>query len=286
MTAAEPWIRLGCFAGAFALVALAEALLPWRRPVARRRRWIANLGVLALGAVALRVVFPPATTGAAIGAAIWAEAAGFGLLRGLPGWIALPAAVLALDLAIYLQHRLFHAQPWLWRLHRMHHADTEFDATTGLRFHPLEMLASMAIKIGVVAALGAAPVAVLVFEVLLNATSIFSHGNMKLPAAVDGILRRLLVTPAMHRVHHSVLRAETDSNFGFCLAWWDRIFGTYRAVAAAGPDGITIGLPEFRRAEEQRLDRLLTQPFRTGEEQPAGPDHAGPPRTGRKPPWP
>ncbi|PZW43120.1 sterol desaturase/sphingolipid hydroxylase (fatty acid hydroxylase superfamily) [Humitalea rosea] len=258
MTAAEPYIRLGAFLGVLALVALAELLAPWRRPQARGRRWLANLGVLALDGLAVRLAFPAA----AIGAAFWAEAEGIGLLRGLPGWAAIPLAVLALDLAIYLQHRVFHAVPWLWRLHRMHHADTEIDATTGLRFHPGEILLSMAIKIAVVVALGAAPVAVLVFEVLLNATAMFSHGNLALPPALDRRLRRLLVTPAMHRVHHSVLRAETDSNFGFCLPWWDRLLGTYRAAPAAGPDGVTIGLPVFRGAEEQRLDRLLTQPFR------------------------
>jgi sterol desaturase/sphingolipid hydroxylase (fatty acid hydroxylase superfamily) len=173
-----------------------------------------------------------------------------------------PLAVVLLDLAIYAQHVVFHHVPALWRLHRMHHADTEFDATTGLRFHPLEILLSLGIKIAVVVALGAPAVAVLAFEILLNASSVFSHGNIALPRAVDAPLRGVLVTPDMHRVHHSVVRAETDSNYGFCLSWWDRLFGTYREAPEAGRDGVTIGLPAFRDPGEQRLDRLLTQPFR------------------------
>lgn len=256
--AQEPLIRLGVFALVFAAVALAEIFWPWRRPEARARRWAANIGVLLLDSLLVRVLFPVA----AVGAAIWAEGQGFGLLHGWPVWLALPVAVVALDLAIYLQHRVFHAVPWLWRLHRMHHADTEFDTTTGLRFHPGEILLSMVIKMAVVVALGAPAAAVVVFEVLLNATSLFNHGNLRLPPWLDAGVRRVLVTPDMHRVHHSVLRAETDSNFGFCLAWWDRLFGTYRAEAAAGRAAITIGLPLFREPSEQRLDRMLTQPFR------------------------
>lgn len=257
---AEPQIRLAAFLGVFALVAAAELLLPWRRPQRRARRWAANLGILAVDALLLRVLLP----GAAVGAALWAERQGIGLLRALalPAALAVPLAVLLLDLAIYWQHRVFHAVPALWRLHRVHHADTEFDATTGLRFHPLEILLSMLVKVAVAVALGAPAVAVLAFEVLLNATSLFSHGNLRLPPRLDAALRRVLVTPDMHRVHHSALRAETDSNFGFCVSWWDRLFGSYRARPAAGPDGLTIGLPVFRDPAEQRLDRLLTQPFR------------------------
>jgi sterol desaturase/sphingolipid hydroxylase (fatty acid hydroxylase superfamily) len=176
--------------------------------------------------------------------------------------VAVPAGVVLLDLAVYLQHRVFHAVPALWRLHRVHHADLELDATTGLRFHPIEILLSMAIKIAAVAALGAPAAAVLAFEVLLNAGALFSHANLALPRGLDAVLRAVLVTPAMHRVHHSVVRAETDSNFGFCLSWWDRLFGTYRAAPAAGPDRVTIGLEAFRDPAELRLDRLLTQPFR------------------------
>ena len=172
------------------------------------------------------------------------------------------AAVVLLDLAIYLQHVLFHAVPGLWRLHRMHHADLDFDVTTGLRFHPVEIILSMGLKLMVVVALGAPPLAVLVFEVLLNATAMFNHANLRLPAALDRVLRPLLVTPDMHRVHHSVVPRETNSNFGFNLALWDRLFGTYIAQPAAGHTAMTIGIPQFRDPAELRLDRLLTQPLR------------------------
>ena len=167
-----------------------------------------------------------------------------------------------MDFAIYLQHVLFHAVPALWRLHRMHHADLDIDVTTGARFHPIEILLSMGIKLGVVAALGIPAVAVLAFEVLLNATSMFNHTNMRIPAGVDRVLRWFVVTPDMHRVHHSILPRETNSNFGFNLPWWDRLFGTYKPQPAAGHDGMTIGIEQFRDARELRLDRMLAQPFR------------------------
>ncbi|MBW8271099.1 sterol desaturase family protein [Caldovatus aquaticus] len=263
LVAAEPLIRLAAFAGVLLLCAAGEALAPWRRPrLPRRARWPGNLGLVALDGLLLRVLFPTA----AIGAALVAEAQGTGLLRrlGAPGWLAVPAAVVLLDLAIYLQHRVFHAVPALWRLHRVHHADPELDATTGLRFHPIEILLSMAIKIAVVSALGAPAVAVLLFEVLLNAGALFSHANLALPGRLDAALRLVLVTPGMHRVHHSVVPAETDCNFGFCLSWWDRLFCTYRAAPAAGEERMTVGLAVFRDPAELRLDRLLTQPFRGG----------------------
>ncbi len=200
----------------------------------------------------------------AMGVALLAEARGWGLFNafGIPTWVAVPAGVILLDLAIYLQHVLFHAVPALWRLHRMHHADLEFDVTTGVRFHPVEILLSMVIKLGVVAALGAPALAVLTFEVLLNATSMFSHGNVSLPAGLDRVLRWIVVTPEMHRVHHSVKAHETNSNFGFNLPWWDRLFGTYRDQPEAGHLGMTIGIAQFRDSAEQRLDHMLTQPFR------------------------
>jgi sterol desaturase/sphingolipid hydroxylase (fatty acid hydroxylase superfamily) len=172
------------------------------------------------------------------------------------------ASVLILDFSIYLQHVVFHAVPALWRLHRMHHADLEFDVTTGLRFHPIEILLSMGIKFGVVAALGAPAVAVLIFEVLLNATSMFNHGNVRMPAGLDRALRWIVVTPDMHRVHHSVLPHETNSNFGFNLPWWDRLLGTYRAQPGAGHEAMTLGIEQFRDPGDLRLDRLLIQPFR------------------------
>ena len=173
----------------------------------------------------------------------------------------MPVAVVALDCTIYLQHVLFHAVPGLWRLHRMHHADPEMDVTTGTRFHPIEVALSMAIKFAAIVALGAPPLAVFVFELLLNATSMFNHSNIRLPAAVDRILRWLVVTPDMHRVHHSVRARETNSNFGFCLPWWDRLFGTYRDQPLGGHRSMTLGITRFRALSEQRLDRLLLQPF-------------------------
>jgi len=259
--AAEPLIRLGAFGAVFALMAAWEVLAPRRAQApGRTRRWPANLGILALDAALVRVLFPTA----AVGAALWAESRGIGALNLLaaPGWLAIPLAVLLLDLAVWAQHLVFHHVPLLWRVHRMHHADTAFDVTTGLRFHPIEIVLSMLIKIVLVVALGAPAVAVLLFEVLLNAASQFSHGNVRLPMRLDRALRRLVVTPEMHRVHHSVLREEHDSNFGFCLSVWDRLFGTYRAEPAAGQLGMTIGLDRFRDPKEARLDRLLTQPFR------------------------
>ena len=214
----------------------------------------------ALDTLLVRLVFPTA----AVGMAILAETRGWGVFQALavPAPLAVIAAVILLDLAIYLQHVLFHAVPALWRLHRMHHADLEFDATTGVRFHPIEILLSMGIKLGVVAALGTPAVAVLIFEVLLNATSLFNHGNVRLPSALDRVLRWIVVTPEMHRVHHSVVPRETNSNFGFNLPWWDRLFGTYRAEPEAGHEGMTIGIAQFRDPGELRLDRMLTQPFR------------------------
>ncbi len=257
----EPVIRLGAFTSIFAAMALWELLAP-RRPqaIGRFRRWPSNLGIVALNTLLVRLVFPTA----AVGVALFAELHGWGLIHALtvPAWLAISASVIFLDLAIYLQHVLFHAVPVLWRLHRMHHADLEFDVTTGARFHPIEILLSMAIKLGVVAALGAPAVAVLIFEVLLNATSMFNHGNVRLSERLDGVLRRIVVTPDMHRVHHSVAPRETNSNFGFNLPWWDRLSGTYCAQPAAGHEKMTIGIEQFREPRELRLDCMLLQPFR------------------------
>jgi sterol desaturase/sphingolipid hydroxylase (fatty acid hydroxylase superfamily) len=189
---------------------------------------------------------------------------GWGLfnLVHLPVWAAILAAALLLDLTIYGQHVTFHAVPWLWRLHRMHHADLEFDVTTGLRFHPGEIVLSMLVKLAAVLVLGAPPMAVLVFEVLLNATSMFNHGNVRLPSRFDRALRLVMVTPEMHRVHHSIDRRETDSNFGFNLPWWDRLFGTYQDQPGAGHERMTLGLEQFRDPAELRIDRMLLQPLR------------------------
>jgi sterol desaturase/sphingolipid hydroxylase (fatty acid hydroxylase superfamily) len=259
----EPVLRLAVFAGILLAMAGWEVLAPRREQgIGRITRWPNNIGVVVLDTVLVRVTFPMT----AVGLALLAESQGWGLLNGLnvSSWLAIPLAVIVLDLAIYFQHVLFHAVPALWRLHRMHHADLEFDVTTGTRFHPIEILISMAIKFGVIAALGAPAVAVLIFEVLLNATSMFNHGNVRIAANVDRALRWILVTPDMHRVHHSIVRRETNSNFGFNLPWWDRLFGTYRDQPVAGHTGMTVGIEQFRDPGELRLDRMLLQPFRGG----------------------
>ena len=256
----EPAIRLGPFAGILIAMAAWEGLAPRRpRVVSRWLRWPGNLGVGVLNTLLLRAVFPVA----AVGVAALGEQRGWGLLNNLalPGGVKIVAAVVLLDLAIYLQHVMFHAVPALWRLHRMHHADLDFDVTTGARFHPIEILLSMGLKLAVVAALSASAVAVLLFEILLNATAMFNHGNVGLRPRVDRVLRWLVVTPDMHRVHHSVVPNETNSNFGFNLPWWDRLLGTYRAAPAAGHEAMTIGLDAFRDPGQLRLDRMLVQPF-------------------------
>ncbi len=256
----EPLIRGGIFALVLIAVAVWE-IFAARRPqrYLRRQRWPSNLLIVILDTLVVRVFFPLA----AVGIALVATKHSWGLfnLLTLPPWLAVFTSVVLLDLTVYFQHRLFHAVPWLWRLHRMHHADLEFDVTTGLRFHPLEILISMGIKIAVVIALGAPMLAVLTFEILLNATSMFNHGNVALSVRVDRRLRLLLVTPDMHRVHHSIVRRETNSNFGFNLPWWDRLFGTYRDQPAAGHLGMTIGTEDFRDTRNLRLDRMLVQPF-------------------------
>jgi sterol desaturase/sphingolipid hydroxylase (fatty acid hydroxylase superfamily) len=257
----EPYIRLGVFGGVFVVMAVWELIGPRRKlSIGRGWRWPNNLGVVVANTLLVRLVFP--TT--AVGLALVADARGWGLfnLLALPPWVGVVCSVVLLDLAIYFQHVLFHAVPALWRLHRMHHADLEFDVSTGLRFHPIEILLSMLIKFTVVAALGAPALAVLVFEVLLNASSMFNHGNVRLPLGLDRILRWMIVTPDMHRVHHSILSRETNSNFGFNLPWWDRLFGTYRAQPAAGHEAMTIGIAQFRDRRELGLDRMLLQPLR------------------------
>jgi sterol desaturase/sphingolipid hydroxylase (fatty acid hydroxylase superfamily) len=242
-------------------MALWEAAAPHGpRSYSRLTRWPSNLAVVALNTILLRVLLP--TT--AVSLALLCEQRGWGLLNNLPfpWWSTVVGSVVLLDLAIYLQHVMFHAIPALWRLHRMHHADLDFDVTTGVRFHPIEIILSMLIKFGVVAALGAAALGVLIFEVLLNATSLFNHGNVRIPLGFDRYLRWLVVTPDMHRVHHSMVVNETNSNFGFNLPWWDRLLGTYRDQPAAGHDGITIGIEQFRAPRELWLDRMMLQPFR------------------------
>lgn len=261
LLAHEPVIRFGFFLSVLVTMALWEVFSA-RRPqaVGRRTRWPANLMIVVLDTLAVRVLFPVA----AVGAALMASENGWGLLNlvALPAWVSVVLAVLMLDAAIYFQHRVFHAVPWLWRLHRMHHADLEFDVTTALRFHPVEIVLSMMIKVAIVVLLGAPVLAVLIFEVLLNATAMFNHGNVRLPLWLDKWLRLIVVTPDMHRVHHSIIRRETDSNFGFNLPWWDRLFGTYRDQPEKGHLGMTIGIEDFRTRRDLRLDQMLIQPLR------------------------
>lgn len=261
LLANEPMLRLAVFLGVLVVMAGWELAAPRRRQeIPRVLRWTNNLALVVVDTIILRLTFPIL----AVGLALMAEAHGWGLFNvlHLPLWLGVLLSILLLDLAIYLQHVLFHAVPGLWRLHRMHHADLEFDVTTGLRFHPVEIVLSMVIKLAVVAALGAPAVAVLLFEVLLNATALFNHANIRLPGGLDRVLRWVVVTPDMHRVHHSVIPAETNSNFGFNLPWWDRLLGTYREQPKAGHDGMTIGIEQFRTPRDLWLDRMLVQPLR------------------------
>jgi sterol desaturase/sphingolipid hydroxylase (fatty acid hydroxylase superfamily) len=252
--------RLGSFALVLLLMATAEALFPRRvRSQPRRGRWWANLSLVVIDTAVVRYGLPLLP----VALAATAAAEGWGLLNRLQmgGWLALAAGVVWLDMLVYLQHVLFHKLPLFWRLHKIHHTDPDVDATTGVRFHPVEILVSMVIKLGGVAVLGVPVAAVILFEMVLNATSLFSHSNLRLPLRLDGLLRLLLVTPDMHRVHHSVIPRETDSNFGFNLSAWDRLFGTYRPQPAAGHDGMEIGLREYRLFERMTLGWLLSLPF-------------------------
>jgi sterol desaturase/sphingolipid hydroxylase (fatty acid hydroxylase superfamily) len=257
----EILFRLGVALAVFATMAAWEILAP-RRPLLAGRiaRWPGNFGIVVVDVLLVRLIVPTAV----VGAALYAAGHGIGLFHWLDLRLSLAAILgfLILDLVIYAQHVVFHRVPWLWRLHRMHHADLDIDVSTGLRFHPLEILISLAIKIATVFAFGIPPVAVIVFEIVLNASSQFNHANVRMPQWVDRVVRTIVVTPDMHRVHHSIERTEHNSNFGFNLPWWDRLFGTYRREPAAGHDRMTIGLPMFRDLSELRLDRLLTQPFR------------------------
>lgn len=258
---AEPEIRLTAFLGVLAAMALWEIAAPRRRrDFPRVIRWTNNLALVIVDTVILRLTFPIL----AVGLALMGEDRGWGLFNNLdiPVWAAALVSMLLLDFAIYLQHVMFHAVPALWRLHRMHHADLDFDATTGLRFHPVEIAISMAIKLAVVAALGPPAFAVLLFEVILNATALFNHANINLPVSIDRWLRWAVVTPDMHRVHHSVDPRETNSNYGFNLPWWDRLLGTYVAQPAKGHTEMQIGIEQFRTKRDLWIDRMLVQPIR------------------------
>ena len=256
-------IRLGVFLGLFAVLAVLETLVPRRARVqARGARWMTNLSITVLNTLALRVV-ALALPLLAVGAALDAQAMGWGLFNrlGWPVWVEMVLAVLALDLAIWAQHLLTHKVPLLWRFHRMHHADRDMDLTTALRFHPVEIAGSMGLKIGLVYLLGPSAWAVLLFEVILNGTAMFNHANLRLPPRVDAAVRLVLVTPDMHRVHHSVHRHEHDSNYGFALSVWDRLFGTYRPQPEGGHDAMTVGL-HWQDDRPARLGWSLWLPFR------------------------
>lgn len=249
----EAGIRLGYFLGVFLAMAAWEVFAPRRvLHVGKVRRWGSNLGLVAFNSVLLRFITPLG----AVGFALYAESQNWGLFNTVnaPLWLAILVSVIVLDFAIYLQHVMFHAVPLFWRLHMVHHADLDFDVTTGLRFHTVEILLSMAIKASVVLLLGPPAASVLIFEVLLNATSMFNHSNVKMPLGFDHVLRWLVVTPDMHRVHHSIHSRETNSNFGFNLPWWDRLMGTYRSQPAEGHQEMTIGLTEIR--DERIADQL------------------------------
>lgn len=264
LTDHETAIRLAAFLGAFALFSTLEAVFPRRpRRLARLTRWRTNGAMVALstGLVALLALAAPLLAGVA--AASFAQGAGWGLfnLVSLPGWAVVALSIIALDFAIWGQHVLTHRVPWLWRLHRVHHCDADLDASSALRFHPLEIAFSAAFKLAVILALGPPIVAVIAFEVLLNACALFNHANLRLPRPVDAALRTVIVTPDMHRVHHSTLRAEHNSNFGFCLSLWDRLFGTYRAAPQAGQLAMHIGLDGRVGEHSERLGKSLLVPL-------------------------
>ncbi|MGG7567626.1 sterol desaturase family protein [Rhodovulum sp. DZ06] len=257
----EPFIRLGVFLSVFAVMAAWE----WRRParaqaLGRARRWSTNWAVAILDSLVVRLLFPAA----AVGAALDAAAQGWGLFHLLdaPFWLAVLLTILAMDFAIWFQHLVFHKVPVLWRLHKVHHADRDVDVSTAIRFHPVEIALSMLLKIGLVYALGAPAAAVVAFEVLLNACAMFNHSNIRLPEGVERALRKVIVTPDVHRIHHSVIRAEHDSNYGFNLSVWDRAFGTFTETPACGQEGMVIGLSEHQDARPGRLWWTLALPFR------------------------
>ena len=256
----EGLVRTICFVTVLVAMLIAEYLAPRRawqnsKPV----RWTSNLAIVVVDSLVLRLFFPLL----AVQLASVAEQRQWGLLNHLPlpGWLDVIVAIMFLDLIVYLQHVMVHAVPVLWRLHRMHHSDLDFDTTTGVRFHPIEIALSMGLKLAAVAALGFAPLGVLLFEILLNATSLFNHANLRIPQRIDRVTRWFVVTPDMHRVHHSAAPVETNSNFGFNLPWWDRLFGTYRAQPTEGHERITIGVEQFRDPADLWFHRLLIQPF-------------------------
>jgi sterol desaturase/sphingolipid hydroxylase (fatty acid hydroxylase superfamily) len=260
----ESTIRLSVFLGLFVLMAVLETLKPRRkRNFSRKQRWFSNLGILVLGGLLARLILPWAP----VGVALYAYDQGIGLLNQLsvPSDFLLVLGVLILDFLIYVQHVAMHKIPILWRLHRLHHADLDYDVTTGIRFHPVEIVLSLLYKMGLILALGVDPVSVVIFEVVLNGMAMFNHANFKLPLGLDRVLRLVFVTPDMHRVHHSSIQSETDSNFGFNISLWDRVCRTYCAQPKLGHDKMQIGLGYFRNEKQLQLPQMLTQPFRKAE---------------------
>ena len=252
-------LRLSAFLAILALMAAWELAAPDRRAeIPRLIRWTNNLALVAVDTALVRLLIPVLP----VAAADWASSQGWGLLAPLPLWLAVPLAFVLLDALIWAQHVMMHRIPVLWRLHRMHHSDTHLDASTGLRFHPLEILLSTLIKIVAVVLLGAPALAVIAFEIALNATSLFTHANIRLPDRAESMLRRLIVTPALHRIHHSIRPEETNSNYGFNLSLWDRAFGTFRPAPQQDPQTMPLGIEAFRSPRDAWLDRLLLQPFR------------------------
>jgi sterol desaturase/sphingolipid hydroxylase (fatty acid hydroxylase superfamily) len=256
----ELLIRLGSFFGILVIMFLWELIAP-RRPLTTSKitRWFSNLGLVLIDSIAVRLVFPTALAGVAL----LAQRQGWGLfnLFELFTLLKIIFSVLILDLAIYLQHVMFHSIPLFWRLHMVHHSDMDIDVTTGVRFHPIEIILSMGIKMIVVILIGAPPVSVLIFEIILNGTSMFNHGNVRYSQQIDSFLRLLVVTPEMHRVHHSTIRWETNSNLGFNFPWWDRLFGTYRDQPAKGHLEMTIGLDQYKESQKLTLPWLIVLPF-------------------------
>lgn len=256
----EPIIRLTIFLGVLALLLVAQRLWPARGDGRWSLRQLTNAALVAIDTLVLRLAFPVL----AVAFALQMEGGGLYGWLDWPGWLQIVTAIVILDVAIYWQHRLLHIVPVLWRMHRVHHADTAFDVTTGVRFHPLEMVLSMGIKLGLIFLLAPPPAAVLVFEILLSAGSLFTHADFRFPPALDRRLRWLIVTPSMHRIHHSTWRPETDSNYGFHLSIWDRIFGSYTAAPRKDERRMPIGLERFRSRRDQSLTSLLLNPFRRG----------------------
>ncbi len=256
----EPVIRLGFFFGILAIMFLWELIAP-RRPLtaAKPARWFTNLGLVLTDSVIVRLVFPAGLAGVAF----LAQQRGWGLFNLLEPspLLKIIFSVLILDLAIYLQHVMFHSAPLLWRLHMVHHSDMDIDVATGVRFHPIEILLSLGIKMAVVVLIGASPASVLIFEIILNGTSMFNHGNVRYPLPIDFYLRLIVVTPEMHRVHHSTIRWETNSNLGFNFPWWDRLFGTYRNQPAKGHLGMIIGLDQYKEPKKLTFFWLIALPF-------------------------